>query len=955
MLTLFLIAASAVANNSGGGVLLSGDVDAKLLGKDDLEFARLLSRAGYTDLRDELLAAYTKVNGATPEAREVIRDALSDFALDQAWRETDLNKRWETLNQLAEEKQAFVQSKAGTPEGDEALLALTDLYRSIGELTTQLLQKETDPARITELRDKGSKLFEQAVNSIKERQEELGKQVEADEEQNPDNPNQELQMQYMFARYSLARTYYFHSLLLEKESFVKKSRLDSALEVLSDIQLDYADQLLSYEACIYEGLCRKELGELDAAIEALDAAIRLRELWEKSGALYQIDDEQAADIISLAVLQKMQTLAAKGDHAGSAATARDFFASIPNAVGALKGLAVLSQEADAYKETGDRKSLEMVARTLIEVDPNGPGGERGRELIGDAAPILGSGDKLKLAQSAESRNDIEKAIELYQEVMTEARGNAELGLAADEALGAKAGYRLGAAFWRRSWFHEAVVAWDGAADRFQKGKDAPECMWSAITGYTELQKQEQTPYYKTRARDRMSELATRYPTHAYASMASIIEGQQIEADGEFARAADAYQRIAPGSAGYEEGLYRAGTAWYKQARKLKADGKSAEFASAVARSEELLKKSMPALEQASTKTLEIAAQDRFKGLAFAARVNLGELYLLEGVNRPADVLPLFANVETEFPGDANKIAAARGLRLKALQQSGKLDEAISLLDALVREDPDAKGLEKSAQALAQALDSRGAEMLKQDPNTRNADDVLRKAARFYVLAMRGQISGNVAVRLDEIEPIANRLFALAIHFNRVPLEVKSFVDWNGQLLESELFEQAQLAYERVIPLTPSYRALITFAQTQGYLRKWTEAATAYAQLFEQQTLADLNTRTLRQDTLREKPELISAFLEWGVCELNAGTADNDPTRLSRASSIFETLVQSTAKGSKLWWQSKFFQLRALVERGEYNVAKIGMRDIERGYPNFDENQFGLKDKLTKLSDEIKNK
>lgn len=949
MLKPFLIAASSLVPSNFGG-----DVDAKLLGKDDLEFARLLSNAGYADLGGELIEAYTRVNGATPEGAAAANAAVTDFAEAQAWREPDLEKRWVALTKLAEEKQAFVQNQAGTPQAAEALIRLPDMYRGIGELTTLLLQKETDSGRITELREKGSKMFERAVDALKLREEELGTQAAADEEKNPDAPDEEMQMQFMFARYSLARTYYFHSLLLEEGSFVKKSRLDSALEELSDIQLDYADQLLSYEACIYEGLCRKELGEIDAAIEAFDAAIRLRELYEKSGAFYQVD-ESAADIISLAVLQKMQALASKGDHAGAAATARDFFATIPNASGALKGLAVLSQEADAYRETGDRKSLEVVAKTLIDTDPNGPGGERGRELLGGAAPTLGTGDKLKLAQSAESRNDLEKAIELYQEVMTEARGNAELAIAADDMLGAQAGFRLGSAFWRRSWFHEAVVAWDGAADRFQKGKDAPECMWSAITGYTELQKQEQTPYYKTRARDRMSELATRYPTHPYASMASIIEGQQIEADGEFARAADAYQRIAPGSAGYEEGLYRAGSAWYRQARKLKSDGKSAEFTTAVARAEELLKKSMPALEQAATKTLEIAAQDRFKGLAYAARVNLAELYLLEGVNRPADVLPLFANVDSEFPGDTNKLAAARGLRLKALQQSGKLDEAISLLDALLREDPDAKGLEKSAAALAQALDTRGAEMLKQDPNTRNADDVWRKAARFYVLAMRGQLSGNEAVRLNEIELIANRLFALAQYFNRVPADVKSFVEWNGQLIESELFEQAQRAYEAVIPLTPSYRALITLAQTQGFLRKWPEAASAYAQLFEREPLADLNTRTLRQDTLRAKPELISAFLEWGVCELNAGVADTDATRLSRASSIFETLVQSTAAGSKLWWQAKYFQLRTLVDRGEYNIAGIGMRDIERGYPNFDENQFGLKDKLTKLRDEIASK
>jgi hypothetical protein len=148
---------------------------------------------------------------------------------------------------------------------------------------------------------------------------------------------------------------------------------------------------------------------------------------------------------------------------------------------------------------------------------------------------------------------------------------------------------------------------------------------------------------------------------------------------------------------------------------------------------------------------------------------------------------------------------------------------------------------------------------------------------------------------------------------------------------------------------------MNLARTLGFLRRWDEAAAGYAQLFERESFANTVTRTIDPEAMREKPELLAAFLEWGVCEREVGIAQHAPDRLSRASAIFETLVLGTRAESRSWWMGKFYQLQTLVDRGEYELAAIALRDIQLHYPDYDAGQFGLKQRFASLGDELARK
>jgi tetratricopeptide (TPR) repeat protein len=941
-------ALQAAAQDQGGGRVLEG-----ILGKDDEAFVLALKRSGFDDLAQEVLAALDKAAGKTPD--QALRRAILQFQIDDGViaKEADPLKRVDLLADSIDKREKLVAEHPDTQEALEIADGLPDLYGSIGNLITTAMQDQGLTADVEKLRERGRSMFARAVKKFEERVHALGEQAE---KQNPDDePNEDFEWQCMLASYNLIRTQYLRSLLYDADSFEKKTILDNALDVLTDFQLDFADKLLCYDAFVYEGLCLKEKGDLDGAMSSFDAAIKVRDSYAKgNGGLYDMP-AQAAGVVSSAVHQKMLLLTEKSAFAEAAEAARDFFATVPDAIHTPKGRAILSLQAEAYRSLGDQKQMEATARRLIEIDPNGPGGKRGREILGEVGggSNLGAGQVMGFAEGAAANGEFEEAVARCQQVMILARGTSEA-----TALGGRACLLLGALYAGHGWLHEAVVVWDSAADRYGEAKEAPECLWRAINGYLALQGQEQRPFYKALALERMAKLSKRYPDAPYASMAGLIEGRQLEAELKFAEAAAAYERIPEGSAGgsHEEGIYRAGDAYSQLARKLFQEGKTSEAKTAVGKSEALLLKARPALEAAASQTLDTSIQDKMRNYAFSARMSLAKLYLMEGVDRAAEVLPLLDGAEREFPADATKISTIWSLRSKALQAQGKLDEAMSLLDEQIKQDPDAKWIGASAGALAPILDTRGKELFKADPASEEAEKLWRKAASYYWLAVRAQIEGREAVRVQELEGVATRLLVFAMHFNGVPEGIESFVDWNrpeGRV--DELFEQTARVYEAVLPLTPSYRTLINLARTFGFMARWEDAATRYAELFENEPFADLNLKTIRQEALKAKPELIFAFVEWGVCERQAGLEKNDSTRLIRATNIFETLAAGTSKGSKLWWTAKYYQLRTLTDRGEYKVADLGLRDMKRGWNDYDEGKYGFKDKFVELEAELSKK
>jgi tetratricopeptide (TPR) repeat protein len=336
-------------------------------------------------------------------------------------------------------------------------------------------------------------------------------------------------------------------------------------------------------------------------------------------------------------------------------------------------------------------------------------------------------------------------------------------------------------------------------------------------------------------------------------------------------------------------------------------------------------------------------------------VGLANLYLEPDVARAGDVMGLFQRAESELGDDAGRMATVWELRFRALSEQKKLDEAMQLFDARMKENANAPWLASGARLLAPILDARGSELRKADPKSAEADRLWRKAAANYLLAIKGQLEGREAVQLESLEGVADRLLIFALHFEGLPDTVESFVDYSGQPLGGELLEATVRAYELILPLTPSYRTAIKLARTLGFLGRWEETAARYAELFERESFVNLTTKTINQEAAASKPELLFALIEWGVSERTLGVDRGDVQRLVRASSIFESMVMGTQVESKLWWQAKYYQMQTLVDRGDYEVADVAMKSLRLTWDKLDENKYGLQERFKKLEEEIKKK
>ncbi len=939
LLLLLVIAAASVAHAQSE----------RILGKDNIAFARELYRRGLTDLATGLCEAVEKSGKADPAEKTAVSALKLDLGLDLARDEVDLAKRKELIASILKSKEEFIQANGQTKEAEEARNNLPDVYRLLGETLTALLQKEKDPPAISKLRSEGGSLFARAEEALEARRQALKSQRE----------DAEKDLQYMALSYNLPRTYYFHSVLYPPESFEKEKFLAKAIEAFQDFGLDYSDQLLNFEGFIYQGLCHKDLKQPDKALLDFDDAIKLRETYDQDDKGRYLTTPEAADIVSAAVLQKVLLLTEQKKYSEAIAAAKDYRETTPDALKAAQGLAVLAAQADAESASGDADGVGKTAQLLVEADPQGPWGARGRELQGkvitgsSGGKGLGSAQLMRIAESLAIKGDYERAVTVARQALDSAQGTDQVADASAEAL-----LLIGAVYGTRGWFHEASAAYDAAAESYPGAEKAGDALWRAVNCYLELSSQEKRSFYARRVDERMKLLSTKYPNHPGATHAQLVEGKKLEQEQHWLQAAEVYQRLQPGSPAYDEGQSLAGKCFLQHARKLIQEGKMIEAKTFLATAEGLLKKAYTALEERAGQTLDREVLSQLDKQAFGARSTLASLYLLAGLNREAEVFPLFEGVEDRYANDPDKIASIWGYRIQALRAQGKLDEAVDLLESLIQKNPNARNVTVAAGVLARALDQRAIETRQKDPKSKEADDLWRRAARYYLLSVKPQASGDVAFtgKTSDLEDIANRLYVLGLHFNEIPEDQDSFVGWDISKTKSkDLWEQSAKLYEAVQESSPSYRTMISLARTDGFLGRWKESAAIYGRLFDQEKLIDPATKKFNRATLSAKPQLLYAYIEWGIAEYQTAVQEKDPDRFNRAFGIFQTICSNSEKESRLWWQAKYYWIRSLVDRGDYENAKISLRDVERNSQDFDQGRFGFKSLFLELKAELAKK
>ena len=931
------VAVIACPLRAQSNAVLSGRPDA------DAAFARKLFERGLPELAEQVCVLLQQSGKLSGSAEKVVASLHIDLRAALATKTTDLGKRKDLLTQVLRDKEDFIKQHQGTPEAEEAALTLPDVYADLGDTLKSLIETETQPQVVADYQAEGQKIYAEAEERLKLRIEELNKLVIEKEDKGEEDLK--LVEQLMTVRFNLPRTLFGHALMYPKDEFRRKSLLEEAAKELQIFGLDFTQEVVTkYDAQLLEGRCNKELGKFDDALQIWgDMCQSLMDGYEVVKGVIQIEPA-ACRIVAIGMLQKALLYTELKRYPEGIAEAKNFFATCAGAYDLVEGYALLYQMGEMQIAAGDNDGADKTGNKLVELDGNGPWGNSGRLLIDKALGKSGgtvSSDKLLALARAQAKRDESRALALCRQAAANAKGDKAMDKTGFEAL-----LLMGDIFRGRRWYHEAMLAYDEAAARFPDAEDAAEavylslqCLQTINDGQTGSFAGEKRPYYKRRIEDRLKTLATRYAAHPRASYALIIEGRSYDAEDDFLKAAETYQKVQPAAQSYAEAQVSAAFSYFLHARKLAKDpAKKAEAKPFFEQAMGMLRKTGADVEKKLDDVFDIAAQQRLVSLAFRARITLAQIQLDDTVNAPVDALATLEGLDENkrYNSDADNIAKIWNLRIQAYNKQGKLEEAAKLLDGLLAKTPDSPAIATAAGAVAREYDERGVQA-EEKKDKKLAQEHWKRASKYYRMSAQAMLKSTSA-RGNEVTRVAERLYTLGLIANDV--EGDSFLGWKAPRgADLDNWRSAADLYEAALRQAPSRKGRLYEARAHGFLGDWERSADAYARFFEEITLVDPGTGKFAQTVLGDpdlqKLGVVTAYIEWGFAEGRAGKATQDTEHTAKALGIFANLAKnpnSIVIDSKPWWIFKYEQIQALVTKGDFKEAGIQLRDAERSTP-----------------------
>jgi len=915
-----------------------------VLAKKNAAFLRGLYRCGYIDLAKSMAEVVQKV-GSQPsvDEKKALASVMLDIQLEDARRDGDAKRRIDLILESLKKKEELLAAQPDSREAAEARSELGEFYRQLADSIAAALQEEKDPAAASAIRKQGDEVFKQAEESLQVRVDAL----DVKRQDSKGDPVEDVVVQHMIAMYGQCKTFYLHSTMFPPTAVDYKKNLERALAKYDEFELEYGDRLLGYESLIDKCMVQKALGNIDDAIGSLDDAIKLRDNFPRNPSGHYPMPADVADVVSAAFAQKVKTLTELKKLPEAIAAAKEYLATTPDPLTTSHGLGVLAAQAEAYLDQGENQEAQKLAQKLVDADPRGRWGLRGQELLGklqaggSKPTIVDVGTVLRRAEEAAGRGESELALQFCRQALETVKGSDKVEVGADALL------IMGAIYAQRGWLQEASVAFEAVSRRFGKSQKVADAMWKNILCHSQIFTAEPYPYYRNKLDELSKAFRAAFPNNVNVASLQLLEAKQLEAAQKYVEAAALFEKVTPDSPVYLEARERAGNCYLRQSRKFKGE----EAKKLVTKAEDTLKEILTGLESARKGTLEASAKAKIDQLDFNARLLLANMYLTMEPPRSDDAGAVLKPIEAMAATDPERNAQIVALRVRSLVAGGKVDEAETLLDGAMAKSPEARSFGPAAGALARAIDQRAKEQRKQGLRT-SAADVWRKAINYYLLSVKERADQQPS-KAEDLLQVANRLFAIGLDVNNIDTKVDSFFEV-PDLKPTDVtpWEHAAELYERVLQTSPTWQTRLALARVDGFLRRWGDAETSYAQVLAERPVVDAKNNRLDPKVLKAFPELLNGYLESGFAAREAAIAAKDTGRLSRASEVFDRVSQSVPDDSKQWWYARYGQIRTLFDRGAYEPADLAMRGIERTNPNFDNDKFNCKLRFTGLKQEI---
>jgi tetratricopeptide (TPR) repeat protein len=920
--------------------------------QDEVELARVLAQRGWFDLAEEICDRLEK--GPSRSMANFIR---AEVKLGQADRESELEKSVDGLAEAALLLKKFLAESGNHPLALEAQTTIGWVQARKGRLAVDAMEIESDAVRHSDLQKMAIQAYSDATKFYQETIEKLKKEK-----------SDRAQDSLMDCRLELPRVMIDHAKLAGVDDVARKKMLTQAKALLLDFEFDYGDRPIAFEAMLEGGKCLTELGEYKQAEAKLRATFALRKRLAEAKIR---PNEYHNKIVFGAYIALAQAL----QRSGRLSEARTFVDTVLKEDKTLEkewaGPALRLEKADILFKMRDIPGALALATEIINKDPNGRWGFLAKDKMkrwgeSGASIRFSPAQMMTAADSSMDRDQFRDALRDLRRCIEACTTDADR-----QKYQASAWFKMGQCFQALQRNYEAAFAYEKVFTLSPKDPNAPKACYEAVRCYNAefaLSGDKRDDDVKEKY---LALLAAQWPRDPAARNLKYVQAEKVEKTGDLRGAAELYRQVGEDAEAYESALVAQGYCYYADAaRKYEKSPNDA----AVQRQ---AKEGLRLAEEALTRFLARAAdpakvpsqaeqQKARVALTQVANQQLAYVYMHEAVGKTKEALAFLDKVARDIPPEDERIAKIWATQIQAHLSLGQLDDAIKILEMMFDKYPDVPSIARASKSVAIKLDTATLEMTRKKAAPAKINDNLKKVSRYYAKWLNLAPALNMRITMADVLSVAEALYMIAKQINGLTENQISFLDLRGRAIgERQYFLDAAFVHslltegkvgklsdrDRILLLTRLARCYSFVAQDGD---DWAKAKDHYEDIMKAYKVVT-DQGTLEAGVLGRHRELLGVYVELGYVYVELGKATRQKFQLDNASTVFSNVLRVVQANSEPWWQSKFMVLHVLLERGAENdlkLAKVGLENLERVNPSFDDNKYGMKDRFLELKQQI---
>jgi TolA-binding protein len=911
-----------------------------LVAQSEIDEALRLAREGQEERAEEIVKRIVSSPSVSDADRTLAELVRAEAFYAEAALETKLERHLELLARSIQHLRSFLQSDSPPPRyALEARRALDGRLHRRADRVARASRSEPDARRQAELHAQAEDLYRELARHLRSRIQEAEKTRGGEGE-------------LLELRIDLAKSLLELAQLPAVDRDERRRVLKDAIDRLQDMQYDYSDHVVSFEALWLEGQAQALSGEFREAEDRFGGAIHLRQrVAEPANDLgpYHLS------IIRGAALSLAELFLESGRARDAAAVVESAFQHDRALAAEPIGLVLKLAKADALFQLGDAAAAHALASEVIQSDKDGrvaaAAKEKRRRWSLDAGSLGGQPSAERLLLLAELQADNED----WQGAIQSLRSAIDLAKTPDEVAKThpEAYYRLGQCYTRLGRRDEAVGAFESLFKSFPEHDLAPRACFEAVSvlgGSDDSRHRQLKEQY-------LELLVKQWPAHPAARNVAYLQAEKLEREQKLGEAAKAYLEVPEDADAYENALVGAARCLYGKAAAAPASSDAAaagaarrdleQAAAALRRFFE--RAANPALMPKGAQLAKLRAQLVYQATQQQALIDLHDL-----VQRPQDCLVLLERYQKSLADTDPKQARIAGLKVRALVALKRVDDAEAAFSLACERFPEHAGSGSTARLLAyhleQDLDAAGAA-----PSEAGAEK-RRRIHRYSLAWLKEAAARGQKLSPGDVLETAETLFENAGRLNGLDAEASSFLDVrDAKLAEPERFKDleaplAALIEERfgALDAPVRLRARLLHARCLGFSAanadEWSRVKDRYEAIVESFKLVDARGQPDFNAFQVDVANLLAAYLEFGGACLELARGGQVPL-YETALGVFQNVQALTDGSSKSWWLAQQLSISARLERAsaaDKRLARAVLANLEKNYPNFDDDKFRLK-------------